>query len=345
MRKIITLIFLVFSFELAFAQDIHFSQFYMSPLNLNPALTGVMNCNKRFIANYRNQWASVLRSNAYNTYSATYDQKIPVGRYDYFGIGGGFWGDVAGQLNFGTLQGKISGSFSKRMAGSRTNSHYLVAGFDIGAAQRSVNFAKAQYGSQHDGQGGFDPTLPGEALDRDNFLFADLNVGLLWFSVFGDNKFYAGAAYSHLNNPNQSFSNDRLIPLTNKITMHAGGELSLKNNLSIVPGIVVFKQGQAFELNLGTSAKFITQKSSDFEQSFQFGGWLRLANHYDKPFTTDAVIISSRFDFNNYGIGLSYDLNISSLRPASNGNGAFELSLIYNICNGSNGRGVYCPTF
>ena len=46
------------------AQDIHFSQFYQSPLNLNPALTGVMNCNHRIVANYRNQWASVLKSNA-----------------------------------------------------------------------------------------------------------------------------------------------------------------------------------------------------------------------------------------------------------------------------------------
>ena len=35
----------------AMAQDIHFSQFYSSPLNLNPALTGVMNCNQRVVAN------------------------------------------------------------------------------------------------------------------------------------------------------------------------------------------------------------------------------------------------------------------------------------------------------
>lgn len=327
------------------AQDIHFSQFYMSPIHLNPAMTGVMNCNKRFIGNYRNQWSSVLRSNAYNTYAASYEQKIEVGRYDYFGIGGGFWGDVAGQLNFGTIQGKLAGSFSKRMAGNRTNSHYLAAGFDIGAAQRSIDFTKAQYGSQHDGQGGFDPTLPGEALDKDNFIFADVNVGLLWFSVLDKNNFYIGAAYSHLNQPNQSFSNDRLVPLSNKITAHAGGELALKNNLSLVPGVVMFKQGPAFELNVGSSAKFITQKAKDFEQSFQFGAWVRFANHFEKTFTTDAVIVSSRFDFNQYGIGLSYDLNISSLRPASNGNGAFELSLIYNFCDGSSRRGVYCPTF
>ena len=45
-------------------QDIHFSQFYMSPLTLNPAMTGVMNCNTRFIGNYRNQWSPVIPGNA-----------------------------------------------------------------------------------------------------------------------------------------------------------------------------------------------------------------------------------------------------------------------------------------
>lgn len=64
-----------------------FFRFYMSPLNLNPALTGVMNCNMRVVGNYRNQYASILKSNAFNTYSVSYDQKIPVGRYDYFGVG------------------------------------------------------------------------------------------------------------------------------------------------------------------------------------------------------------------------------------------------------------------
>ncbi|MBK7093551.1 MAG: type IX secretion system membrane protein PorP/SprF [Saprospiraceae bacterium] len=89
------------------AQDIHFSQFYMSPLNLNPALTGVSNCTGRVIANFRNQWSPVLKSGAYNTFSMSYDQKMPVGRYDYFGIGGTFWGDVAGTHNYGTMRGKF----------------------------------------------------------------------------------------------------------------------------------------------------------------------------------------------------------------------------------------------
>ena len=99
------------------AQDIHFSQFYMSPLNLNPAMTGVMNCNHRFVANYRNQWSSILKQNAYNTYSLSYDQKLPVGRYDYFGIGGTLWGDKAGTSEFATLQARLSGSYAKKMGG------------------------------------------------------------------------------------------------------------------------------------------------------------------------------------------------------------------------------------
>ena len=108
------------------AQDIHFSQFYMSPLNLNPAMTGVMNCNTRLVANYRNQWAGVLQSDAYNTYSVSYDQKVAVGRTDYFGIGGTFWGDVAGASRFGSTQGRISLAYSKKVAGYRKQASYLV---------------------------------------------------------------------------------------------------------------------------------------------------------------------------------------------------------------------------
>ncbi|MCB0641172.1 MAG: PorP/SprF family type IX secretion system membrane protein, partial [Phaeodactylibacter sp.] len=133
------------------AQDIHFSQFYLSPLNLNPAMTGVMNCNIRLAANYRNQWASVLKSFAYNTYSFSYDQRIPVGRYDYFGIGGTFWGDKAGEAEFATQTGKLSLSYSKRMGGDRKSAHYLVFGAEGGVAQRRLDFLKPRWGTQHDG--------------------------------------------------------------------------------------------------------------------------------------------------------------------------------------------------
>jgi len=74
LKTFLLLFAITFSYLAVQAQDIHFSQFYMSPLNLNPALTGVMNSQVRVVGNYRNQWASVLKSNAFSTYSASYDQ-------------------------------------------------------------------------------------------------------------------------------------------------------------------------------------------------------------------------------------------------------------------------------
>ncbi len=331
-----------------FGQDIHFSQFYLSPLTLNPAMTGVMNCNNRFVANYRNQWASILKSEAYNTYSVSYDRKIPVGRYDNFGVGGAFWGDVAGSLNFGTLKGLASVSFSKRMFGDNKNSHYLVFGANAGLAQRRIDFQLARWGSQHDGDGGWDPAIdPGEnpeLLENNSFLFADVAVGLLWFSVFNKNSnVYAGIAYDHLNQPNQSFNPSSFIPLYSKYTAHAGGELLINSKYSLLPGVVMLKQGPSFELNGGTSFRFLFGPK-DAQQSVQFGVWGRLANHFQQSLLLDAIILSTRFDYGNFGIGFSYDVNTSSLRQASNSNGSFEFALIYKLC-GAESRAVYCPEF
>ncbi len=329
------------------AQDIHFSQFYMSPLNLNPAMTGVMNCKIRLVGNYRNQWSSVLRDRAFNTYSASYDQRFPTGRYDYFGVGATFWGDRVGTGNFATTQAKISGSYSRRMGGDRVRRHYAVVGAEVGVSQRSLNFQRLLFGTQHDGRGGGNPDLPSFEPDyeRDKFLFADMSAGLLWFSILDkDNSFYAGLAYSHLNRPNQSFGDGDYVPLYGKLTFHAGGDLALGSQMSVLPGVVTLFQGPSFQLNFGTSFRFTFQQNRYEEQSFQLGIWTRLANRPEKGVLNDAIILSTRFDYNNFGIGFSYDINTSSLRNATNGNGSFEFSLLYNIC-GPEDRGVYCPKF
>jgi len=102
-------------------------------------------------------------------------------------------------------------------------------------------------------------------------------------------------------------------------------------------------------------------------QSFQIGVWTRLANRVngtdvltineddptgpptvsrndDVSVWVDALILSTRFDYNNFGLGFSYDVNVSNLKPASNSNGAFEFSIIYKIA-GAEKRNVYCPNF
>lgn len=330
------------------AQDIHFSQFYLSPLNLNPAMTGVMNCNIRLVANYRNQWASVLKSYAYNTYSVSYDQRFAVGRYDYFGIGATFWGDRAGEAQFSTLTGKISAAYSKKMGGYRQKSHYLVVGAEGGIAQRSIDALQFRWPNQHNGEGGFDPDLPSgeENTIIPNFIFADMAAGLMWFSVFDENNsLYIGGAFHHLNRANQSFKEDGVDDLYSRITLHAGGEfIGSSSRVGFVPGVIAMWQGPSFQVNTGTSLKFLLAGNRRTYQAFQIGIWGRISNKINTGVLMDAAILSTRFDYNNFSLGFSYDINVSDLVPASNNNGAFEFSLVYKIC-GPERRGVYCPRF
>ena len=113
--------------------------------------------------------------------------------------------------------------------------------------------------------------------------------------------------------------------------------------ISLVPGAVFFKQGPSLEINGGNSFRFNLDNGGQ-DQSFQFGGWIRLARHFEDPILVDAIILSTRFDYENWGIGFSYDINVSSLSNESRGNGGFEFSMIYLVCGPQN-RGVYCPKF
>ncbi len=355
-NKILTVAgILILTMNAVMSQDIHFTQFYMSPLNLNPAMTGVMNCKNRFIGNYRNQWAGALKSNAYNTFSMSYDQKNTVGREDYFGIGGTLWSDVAGESRFGTTQGRLSFSYSKKMSGYRQKSSYLVIGADAGITQRRISEKDLRWPSQIS-TNGFDPTQIGENIDDNDFLYPDISAGILYFANLDkDNSYYFGTALHHLNQPNVTFfrsTSGNTVPLNNRFTLHGGGQFEMKPKVSILPFALFMAQGPHRQFNGGANFRFLMGNVRTSDQSFQVGAWYRLGVQDGDPTTTkdgvklhsDAVILSSRFQVGQMGIGFSYDLNISGLAASSPGNGAFEFSLTYELC-GPESRGVYCPRF
>jgi hypothetical protein len=152
-----------------------------------------------------------------------------------------------------------------------------------------------------------------------------------------------GAAINHLNQANLSFYRPDVEQYYTKTVFHAGGEFPMNNNVSLVPGAVFFSQGPSMEINAGNSFRFNVDNGG-YDQSFQFGAWIRLARHFEKPILVDAFILSTRFDYGNWGIGFSYDINVSSLSQESRGNGGFEFSMVYLVCGPQN-RGVYCPKF
>ncbi|HNA97235.1 MAG TPA: type IX secretion system membrane protein PorP/SprF, partial [Chitinophagaceae bacterium] len=60
MKKIVfTLLTCVALVSVSNAQDPNFSQFFASPLTLNPALTGKFDGTFRVAGNFRNQWPTI----------------------------------------------------------------------------------------------------------------------------------------------------------------------------------------------------------------------------------------------------------------------------------------------
>ncbi|BDS09646.1 PorP/SprF family type IX secretion system membrane protein [Aureispira anguillae] len=338
-------------------QDVHFSQFYVSNLTLNPATTGVMSCQMRVSAIYRNQWASAAGQYAFNTFGLGAEGKFNAGKHDYVGAGLSVWVDRAGASAFTSIQASLSGSYMKKIGGRRSNEHYLVAGGQFGFVQRSIRIDQLRWGSNWDGTN-FNGSLPdNESVYNSSLAVADLSAGLLWFSALDkDNKsnVYAGIGFQHLTKANLSFMNPGSEPLFTRFTIHGGAEARLARRLAIVPNFAVMVQGPSTQLNVGTGLKFDFSKRAQSNQAFTIGAYVRGANHAqvntgtntntNATFGVDAIIALLRLRFGSSSIGLSYDINVSQLAAATNGNGAFELSYVWTLCQ-KRGRRLGCPTF
>ena len=152
MRKIfILLLTLFFTLELS-AQDKHFTQFYASPLTLNPALTGAYNGRYRVSTIYRDQWRRVLES-PYRTFATELDVRFKVksnSQYkDAAAVGLVFFRDKVSGIDFGTQQIALSGAYHKGL--DFTNRQFLTIGFQGAISQRNVNFEQLTFGDQFDG--------------------------------------------------------------------------------------------------------------------------------------------------------------------------------------------------
>lgn len=335
-RRVESLLFLAAMLILAitksYGQDIHFSQFNAAPLQLNPALTGVNGCDYRFVANYRSQWAGVGK---FNTVAASYDMAVlrKTKKSNYGGIGISLFSDRAGDLALSTTQVNVHMSYTVLL--NSKGSQLLTAGLVGGIGHRSIDFSKLTTDSQF-GDQGFNPNLPtGEQLNNNNRIYADVGAGFLWsYTVNKNTNFYSGFSVTHINQPNLSFLDDRNEKLYMKVTIHGGAHFKLSNQLFLLPSFMYLNQGPHNELTFGSLLKIRKSLVPSDKTSFFIGGWYRLK---------DAVIISGRVDVASFSIGLSYDLNISKLTPATKLNGGPEVSLVYTGCFRKKNNTTYCP--
>ena len=98
--------------ETIIAQDFHYTQFYNSPMNLNPASTGVFKGDHRFIGSLRQQWSKI--NQAWKTFGGSYDTKImpKESTKSFIGWGIQFNYDRDGLSNLSLANLNVSGSYS-----------------------------------------------------------------------------------------------------------------------------------------------------------------------------------------------------------------------------------------
>ena len=331
MKKIILFVLCFVTCDLVFAQDIHFSQLAQSPMLLNPGATGTGEGLFRTSLGYKTQWLSM--GNPYRTMVASFDMPLLEGKkkLGYLGLGGYFFSDKAGDAHLGTTSANLSISAIVPLSSQSK----LSTGFNFGYGQRSANISNLQWPGQYNGQT-YDPNIASNETNLFNsFTFFDMSTGVHYqFLKSNGNtqgkdvfKINAGIAYFHITQPNQKFYSGAADPLYGKIVLNALMRYDIpQTKIGIVPSVVYMMQGTAREMDFGASIRYKVSegtKVTGFKtESAISGGILYRVN--------DAIIPQLLLEFANFGIGLSYDVNISSLSQATHKAGGLEISLKYS---------------
>lgn len=339
MRKIIfVLCLLSLGAVRCFAQDPNFSQFFASPLTLNPALTGKFDGTVRVAGNYRNQWPSI--SNAFITATTSVDFHILKGRLpevDRLGVGVLAVTDRSANGTLKTNNFSVATAYHKGL--DEDGYHQIGVALQGTYTSRRLDVSKLQFETQLT-PSGFDLSLdPGENFKGTNLNvnYFDLQAGVLYNGSTSDyNNFYIGASMYHINRPKESFKGGFYV-LNPRTTIHAGGYFPVGTSMTAHISALHSRQGKATNTVVGAAMAFNVSGTEEAATQVYAGTWLRF---------NDAVIPYIGLEFGDFRLGTSYDINVSSLKPASLSRGGIEFSLIYiKKPVDPNAKKLNCPKF
>jgi type IX secretion system PorP/SprF family membrane protein len=342
MKNIILTIQLIAVFGFLSAQDLHFSQYWGSPLNLNPALAGVFDGNIRLNAQYRNQWFS---NSTFATYYGGVDANLFKNKLNgnILGVGVNFHQDNQGEGTFKNTGVGLSLAYNQKLGG-RKSTHYIGLGLQPNIINKQINLTNLIYGNLFEINNNTDPI---DAFGYDNKMVFDFNAGFSYFANFNDkHNFGVGFSVAHIGQPNISFGNSTDDVLYRRFTANMSGKIFLnKSIVSILPTLLFHKQGPHQQINAGSYVGFLLDDRKDI--SLYVGAMYRMSGYENISFASDAFIGGARLEFQSLDVGLAYDITTSELRRSSTFMGGPELYLIYTI--GTSPRSykqkLNCPKF
>jgi type IX secretion system PorP/SprF family membrane protein len=300
-------------------QDLTFSQFYEKPLLRNPALAGVFNGDLRISGAFRNQWQSVTVP--YQTSAMSAEVKFPINDWnDWLTLGLQATHDVAGDIKLKRTQILPVVNYHKSLSGNADD--YLSVAFMAGPVNSQFDPTKVQMDDQYV-NGAFDPNTPTQqTFERTGFNYWDASTGITYSSGFSENsRFYLGLAVFHFNKPKVAFyTTNSNVFLDKKYVVNAGVTLPTSEFNRVILYADYFSQGGNRQFLGGMM--YGTDIAQDYDEdaksfSLYFGGFLRW---------NDAFCPVVKMDMYDWSFGLSYDINLSKLRPASKFRGGIELT-------------------
>ncbi len=315
-----TLLITLGSQTIVYSQDPYFSQYFSSPLTLNPANTGNFEGPSRLSMNFRNQWQGI--GNPYITGTGSFDTEIfkkksGKGNKFAFGIAGLYDKTTGGKLT----SNYVSASIGYHLFTDIENTSKLSIGFQSTLVNRKLDFTKVSFADQFTSYG-FDLNLPSnQTFQTGNISYTDFNTGLMYSQVKENGSAYVGVSAYHLTMPNESFLNDRTNRLPMRFTVHGGGTWKTSDRSMIMGSGLLMSQGGVNQIVLGAAyGRQIESKVSDIKVFI--GGWYRYK---------DAIIPYFGYTYDNFQLGVSYDVNTSQLSSSVTRQRSFEISMIYRF--------------
>ncbi len=319
-------------------QDIHFSQYYDQPILRNPALAGIFNGNVRFTSAYRNQWQGV--TTPYKTTALGAEFKLIKGLKpgDFLTIGFQGTSDIAGDSKLKRTQffpvinyHKLLNEDYNTLLGFGLMGGYVGESFDPSKLQFDDQFVNGAYSSSN-------PTS--QTFTRTGFHYADISAGLSISSFINNNtKIYLAAGVFHITQPSLSFLQNNSMVLNRKYGINVGLSKHLETNDRLMLFADYYMQG-GDRIAQGGFLYTYNLDYTDPEANLSISGGAVMR-------WKDAMVPVVKLNVNKLSIGLSYDVNVSSLKTASNYRGGFELTLTYtDLWNAKNisAEAVSCPT-
>lgn len=310
------LLLMFLSYKPGYTQDVHYSQFNSAAIYQNPANTGLYDGDYRIAANFRNQYK--VLTVGYNSFTLAGDTKLKL-KSDIIGLGAYIQNDKAGDSRYGGNKLSLSLAYIKKV--SQDSAHFISIGFQPGIANRGINPNYLTFDNQYDGDGFNGSIATGETFSRTNFVFADFSTGVSWFMFKNKrNTATAGFSYQHFNKPHKSFYNEDPIVVSAKFNAHLTLIKPIATFVDIIPELQYSHQNKYNAFNVGSWVKYWLGSTGLSDYAVYGGLFYRMG---------DAAIVAAAMDYENFRVGLSYDITLSSLKSVNHLRGGAEVSIIY----------------